>query len=51
MKNRYRLKIGQGYKGCEPITIYWVQVRKEGLFFDSWKNVKGFESRKKLKTL
>lgn len=26
--DRYRIKIGSGYNGCIPITVYWVEVRE-----------------------
>lgn len=26
---RYRIIRGEGYNGCIPIIIYWVQVRKD----------------------
>ena len=48
---KYRIKIGEGYNGCEPITVYWVQVRKVGFLSDSWENIKGFESKQKAEKL
>ena len=44
---RYRVKKGEGYNGCEPITIYWVQVHQDGFLGGEWHNVKGFEDRQK----
>lgn len=41
--NRYRIVSKPGYNGCIPITIYWVQVKKSGVFSDKWENVKGFD--------
>lgn len=41
---RYRIITGQGYDGCLPITIYWVQVLEQGTFSDKWVNVKGFDT-------
>ena len=43
MSKRYRIVAKPGYNGCIPITIYWVQVRKDGLLSDKWENVKGFD--------
>ena len=48
---RYRIHREQGYNGCFPITIYWVQVKKEGFFSDSWENIKGFEDCNKAEQL
>lgn len=44
---RYRIIESPGYNGCIPITIYWVQVRKEGIFSNKWENVKGFDTYKR----
>lgn len=41
---RYRIVIGSSYKGCIPITVYWVQVRVDKRFTCEYVNVKGFES-------
>ena len=38
----YRIISKPGYNGCIPITIYWVQVKKEGMLSDKWENIKGF---------
>ena len=43
MNKRYRIVAKQGYNGCIPITIYWVQMRKKGLFSDKWEYIKGFD--------
>ena len=48
---RYRIIQKPGYNGCIPITIYWVQVRKEGLFSDKWENIKGFDIYKRAEEL
>ena len=48
---RYRIKQGQGYNGCIPITVYWVQVLKEGFFSDKWENVKGFDTYSRAREL
>lgn len=44
---RYRITTGDGYNGCEPITVYWVQVRERKWYGDSWRNIKGFESKQR----
>lgn len=44
---KYRITQGSGYNGCIPITVYWVQVRKQGYFSDKWENVKGFDRYKR----
>lgn len=41
--SNYRITKGNGYNGCEPITVYWVQRRRKGYFSDTWINIKGFE--------
>ncbi|MBB4043855.1 hypothetical protein [Bacteroides reticulotermitis] len=41
---RYRIVQGSAYNGCFPITVWWVQVRKDGFFSDKWVNVKGFDT-------
>lgn len=48
---RYRIIQGEGYNGCIPITIYWVQVRDELLFFANWRNVKEFDTYERAKEL
>lgn len=35
------------YNGCFPITVHWVQVRKETFWGTKWQNVKGFEDKNK----
>lgn len=32
-KNKYRITTGSGYDGVFPITIYWVELYKEGFLF------------------
>lgn len=39
------------YNGCIPIDGYFVQVLKEGVFFDKWVDVKGFASKEKAEQL
>lgn len=48
---RYRIIQGEGYNGCIPITIYWVQVRADGTFSSKYVNVKGFDTYKRAKEL
>ena len=48
---RYRIVTGEGYDGCFPITVYWVQVREERFFGSKWRNVKGFDSRDRAEEL
>ena len=45
--DRYRIKIGDGYAGCIPITVYWVEVRESGFFGDKWRRIKGFDSKER----
>lgn len=49
--DKYRITQGSGYDGCIPITVYWVQKRKEGIFFDKWENIKGFDTYSRAKKL
>ena len=37
--------------GSIPYTIFFVQKLEEGLFFDRWVNIKGFEDKKKAEQL
>ncbi len=45
--DRYRIKIGSGYDGCIPITVYWVEVRESGFFGDKWRRIKGFDTKER----
>ena len=47
----YRIIQGDGYDGCIPKTVYWVQKREDGFFADNWRYIKGFTSYKKAKEL
>ena len=40
---RYRIVTGDGYCGCIPITVYWVQVLTHTWSGYKWKNIKGFD--------
>lgn len=48
---RYRITQGDGYNGCMPITVYWVQKLEEGFFFDKWVTIKGFDTYESAKEL
>ena len=48
---RYRIIRGEGYDGCIPTIIYWVQVRKDKRLSYEWVNVKGFDTYKRAKEL
>ena len=48
---RYRIIRGEGYDGCIPTIIYWVQVRKDKRISYEWVNVKGFDTYKRAKEL
>lgn len=49
--SRYRIIQGNAYDGCIPITVWWVQVRKNGVFSFKWENVKGFDTYNRAKEL
>lgn len=49
--SRYRITTGQGYDGCIPITVYWVQKREEHFWGVKWVNIKGFDTRKRAEEL
>lgn len=48
---RYRIVTGEGYNGCIPITVYWVQKLERGVILDKWINVKGFDRYDRAKQL
>lgn len=48
---RYRIVQGEGYDGCIPITVYWVQVLKRGFWGYKWENIKGFDRYENAKAL
>ena len=48
---RYRIIRGEGYDGCIPTKINWVQVRKDKRISSEWVNVKGFDTYKRAKEL
>lgn len=43
----YRIQIGEVYDGCIPITVWFVQMKKETMFGDKWIKIKGFDRREK----
>ena len=47
----YRIQIGEVYDGCIPITVWFVQVRRETRFGYEWVNIKGFDRRGKAEEL
>ena len=47
----YRIQIGEVYDGCIPITVWFVQVKRENRFGHEWVNVKGYDKREKAKEL
>lgn len=47
----YRIMPGSAYNGCIPITVYWVQVRKNTFFGYKWENIKGFDRRSRAEEL
>ena len=47
----YRIQKGEAYSGCIPITVWFVQVRRETTFSHKWVNVKGYDSYDKAKRL
>lgn len=50
---QYRIKQGEGYDGCIPITVYWVQMSTGENFWGEtkWKNIKGFDEYDRAKQL
>ena len=48
---RYRLKLGEAYNGCIPVSVWFVQVKKDTMFGVEWVNVKGYEERRKAEKL
>ena len=47
----YRIVQGNGYNGCIPITVYWVQVEERTFFERKWRNIKGFDTHSRAKEL
>ena len=47
----YRIQKGEAYSGCIPITVWFVQVKRETTFSHKLVNIKGFDSYDKAKRL
>ena len=47
----YRIQQGESYSGCIPITVWFVQMKKETMFGNKWINIKGFDRREKAEEL
>lgn len=48
---RYRIKLGEAYDGCIPVSVWFVQVKKYTMLGVEWVNVKGYEERRKAEKL
>ena len=48
---RYRLKLGEAYNGCIPVSVWFVQVKKDTMFGVEWVNVKPYKERSKAEKL
>lgn len=48
---RYKIKLGEAYNGCIPVSVWYVQVKKDTKFGVEWVNVKGYEERRKAEKL
>ena len=47
----YRIQKGEAYYGCIPITVWFVQVRRETRFGYEWINIKGYDKRERAEEL
>ena len=47
----YRIQQGEAYSGCIPITVWFVQMKKETMFGNKWINIKGFDRRERAEEL
>ena len=47
----YRIQKGEAYSGCIPITVWFVQMKKETMFRCKWVNIKGFDRRERAEEL
>ena len=47
----YSIQIGEAYSGCTPITVWFVQMKKETMFGNKWINIKGFDRRERAEEL
>lgn len=48
---RYRVKSGEAYNGCIPVSVWFVQVKKDTMLGTEWVNVKGYQERRKAEKL
>lgn len=49
---RYRIKLGEAYNGCIPVSVWYVQVKKDTMFgVSEWVKVKGYQERRKAEKL
>ena len=47
----YRIQQGEAYSGCIPITVWFVQMKKETMFGNKWIKIKGFDRRERAEEL
>ena len=47
----YRIQQGQAWYGFTPITVWFVQVKRETRIGYEWINIKGYDSYDKAKRL
>lgn len=47
----YRIQKGEAYSGCIPITVWFVQVKRETRFGYEWVNIKGYDRRERAEVL
>ena len=47
----YGIQKGEAYSGCIPITVWFVQVRRETRFGYEWINIKGYDKRERAEEL
>ena len=47
----YRIQQEEAYYGCIPITVWFVQFRRETMFGYKWVNIKGFDKRERAEEL
>lgn len=47
----YRIQKGEIYLGFIPITVWFVQVKRETTFSHKWVNIKGYDRYDKAKRL
>ena len=48
---RYRIKLGEAYNGCIPVSVWFVQKKIDTMFGVQWINVKGYQERSKAEKL